>query len=249
MTTAIVTRTLTFEVAFNVRHMGGYRTRGGRETRPEIIRAASLHRLTDAGVDSLVAHGVRTVIDLRSDKEREDLPTPNMAAHGVNHVYAPVFRQDASPGSFAKDFQGYGPIYRRFLDTGRDAYRALFEVLADSDGGVIFHCAAGKDRTGVAAALILDLAGVLDEDIVSDYSASAALLKDAFKDWRPTTSPPPDAPVLTEEQRAKLLGSEPEYMEETVEYLRGRWGSGRGYLRDLGLDDRIIDRARARIVW
>jgi protein-tyrosine phosphatase len=247
MSATTLTRTLAVEVAFNVRHLGGYRTRDGRETRPTIVRSASLHRLTDAGVTSLVAHGIRTVVDLRSEKEREEMPTPNMTAHGVTHVFAPVFRTDASPASFADGFVGFGPVYRRFLDTGRDAYRALFEAIALSDGGVLFHCAAGKDRTGVAAALVLELAGVDDGDIVEDYAHSAGLLRDAFRDWKP--SAPADAPVIDEATREKLLGSEPAYMAETIEYLRGRWGSARGYLRDLGLDDGTINRARARITW
>jgi protein-tyrosine phosphatase len=249
MTTTIVNRTLALEVAFNVRHMGGYTTRDGRETRPEVIRAASLHRLTDSGVDSLVAAGIQTVIDLRSEKERETLPTPNMSAHGVRHVFAPVFKTDASPTSFADGFEGFGPVYRRFLDTGRDAYRTLFDVIASSDGCVLFHCAAGKDRTGVAAALVLDLAGVDDSAIVEDYAQSAGLLVDAFKDWKPTAEQQANAAKISPETRAKLLGSEPEYMVETIEYIRGRWGSARGYLRDLGLSDDTINRARARIAW
>ena len=177
------------------------------------------------------------------------MPTPNMEAHGVRHVFAPVFKSDAAPTSFANDFQGYGPIYRRFLETGRDAYRTLFGVFAESEGGVLFHCAAGKDRTGVAAALLLDLAGVRDEDIVGDYSQSAGLLKDAFSDWKPTPEQQARMGEINDETRAKLLGSEPEYIQDTLGHIRATWGSTEGYLADLGLTRDELAAVRSRMVW
>lgn len=250
MTTATaLDRTLTFEIAHNVRHMGGYRTRDGRETRPTIIRSASLHRLTDGGVDSFVAAGIRTVVDLRSEKECDEFRTPNMAAHGVRHVIAPVFQGDASPAAFSEGFAGFGPIYQSMLDTGAVAYRTLLEVIADEDGGVLFHCAAGKDRTGVAAALLLDLVGVADDQIVADYAESAERLKDAFRETQMTPEQRERMSALSDETRALLLGSEPAYMVETLDFVRGRFGSARGYFRTLGLGDDVITRARMRMLW
>jgi protein-tyrosine phosphatase len=250
MTTAItIDRTLTFEVAHNVRHIGGYRTRDGRETRPTIIRAASLHRLTDAGVDSFVAAGIRTVIDLRSEKERDELRTPNMEAHGVRHVFAPVFTSDASPTALSEDFVSFGPIYRSMLDTGATAYKTLLEVVAEADGSVLFHCAAGKDRTGIAAALLMDLAGCSDEDICEDYSRSSDLLRDAFRESQMSEEQRSRMNQLSEATRAKLLASEPEAMSETLDFLRGTFGSARGYFRALGVADDTITRARMRMLW
>jgi protein-tyrosine phosphatase len=241
-------RSLAVEVAFNVRHLGGYVTRDGQRTRPDVVRAASLHRLTDCGVDSLVQHGVRTVVDLRSERERDEFPTPDMARHGIRQVFAPVVRGDASPATFADGFVGYGPVYRDFLHAGRDAFRTLVAVIAESDGGVLFHCAAGKDRTGVAAALLLDVAGVSDEDILADYSASEALLAGAFEDAQLTPAQRARTAKLSPDQRARLLSSHPAYMSETLAFVRERWGSARGYLRSVGLDEATIGRARARML-
>jgi protein-tyrosine phosphatase len=249
MTATLTSRSLVLEIAFNVRHLGGYRTSNGRETRPDIVRAASLHRLTEAGADALAGHGVATVVDLRSEREREEFRTPNLSSRGIRHVFAPVFREDASPPSYAEGFEGFAPIYRRFLETGRDAYRVLAEAVAESDGAVLFHCAAGKDRTGVAAALLLDLAGVADDEIVADYAVSERLLKEAFQDSQLSVAQRERMSKLSEDARAKLLSSAPEYMAETIAYVRGRWGSARGYFRDIGLDDGTIDRVRARMVW
>ncbi len=246
-TETAIQRHLHFEYTFNIRHLGGYRTRDGRETRAEVIRAASLHRLTDAGVEEFVSHGITTVVDLRSERERVDTQAPDMAGHGVRHVFAPVFSDDASPAGLSEGFTGFGPIYREFLETGQPAYRALFGSIAASEGRVVFHCAAGKDRTGVAAALLLELAGVEDEDIVADYSQSAELLKNAFADLRAREAQTRPANV-DEATMQKLLGSEPEYIEDTLSYIRGRWGSARGYMHAIGLTPAETSALRAKLV-
>ena len=242
-----IQRHLRFEYTFNIRHIGGYRTRDGRETRADVIRAASLHRLTDAGVDEFVSHGITTVVDLRSERERHETPTPSMEAHGVRHVFAPVFSGDASPAGMSEGFTGFEPIYRNFLETGQTAYRTLFGSIAASEGRVVFHCAAGKDRTGVAAALLLELAGVEDTDIVADYSQSAGLLKTAFADLRAREAQTRPATV-DEATMAKLLGSEPEYIEDTLAYIRGRWGSARGYMHAIGLTPAETAALRCKLV-
>src|SRR4051794_26810770 len=131
---ATLTRDIELEIAHNVRHLGGYRTNHGRTTRQDIIRGASLHRLTDAGLDALAATGVRTIIDLRSSAELEEQATPDLVRHGITFVHAPVFEKDASPVGLAKEFPGYAKVYRSFLRSGKDAYRILFEVVSESEG-------------------------------------------------------------------------------------------------------------------
>jgi protein-tyrosine phosphatase len=242
---AFAERCVSLEVAHNVRHLGGYATRDGRRTRSDVIRAASLHRLADPG--ALVSLGVRTVVDLRSSKEREEMVTPDLASFGIRHEHAPVFEADGSPRAFTEGFAGYAPIYEQFLDTGLDAYRKLFFSLAGSEGAFVFHCAAGKDRTGVAAALMLDLAGVADGDIIADYALSAGLLEPALREWEAAEEQREDARRTDPELRRKLMASDPEDMDATLTYLRSRWGSAEGYLSGLGLDDADIARVRARL--
>jgi protein-tyrosine phosphatase len=241
-------RDLHLEVAFNVRHIGGYQTRDGRETSSMFVRAASLHRLSDDGVDGLLAAGIRTVIDLRSDEERQRMATPALAPAGIDHVFAPVFQSDASPGSLVLEHGSFAPAYERFLCSGHAAYLAMFRIAATASGGVLFHCAAGKDRTGVAAALLLDLAGVEDDDIVADYAASAPRIRDAFADWKRSPAEEAAAATMTPEQRDRMLSSDPEVMHATLQFLRRRWGSARGYMAAIGLSPREIRELRARLV-
>lgn len=198
-------------------------------------------------MDEFVAHGISTVVDLRSERERAEAPTPNMAAHGVAHVFAPVFSSDASPAGLGEGFAGFGPIYRDFLDKGQKAYRTLFGSIAASDGRVLFHCAAGKDRTGVAAALLLELAGVEDADIVEDYRQSAELLATAFADPRAREAQSRPA-KLDEATMQKLLGSEPEYIADALAYMRGRWGSARGYMHAIGMTPTETSTLRGKLV-
>ena len=244
MTLTITNRELRLEVAHNVRHMGGYRTRDGRTTSNSIVRSAGLHRLTDHGMRTLADSGVTTIVDLRSTVERERDVTPDPSAVGLRHVFAPVFEQDQSPvGQASEEFPGYAVVYRRMLETGRNAYRALFEVIADSDGGVLFHCAAGKDRTGVAAALMLGLAGVEDETIVEDYAISAALLEPLMQDWLPKMA----ERGISEERGRKLLASPPEDMRDTLRHIETTYGGAAGYLESVGVSTATMSAAKARL--
>lgn len=240
MTTATqIDRTLTFEIAHNVRHMGGYRTRDGRETRPTIVRAASLHRLTDAGVDSFVAAGIRTVIDFRSEKECDDRRTPNMEAHGVRHIFAPVFRSDASPAGLGADFTGFGPVYQKMLHSGAGAYRTLLEVVAEADGGVLFHCAAGKDRTGVLCALTLLALGVDEADVTADYELTNlnAMLDGVLVQAAARYAKRIGRPIEPEEIRP-MIRVERAFLDAALGAIAQRSGSVDAYLEDmLGLDD------------
>lgn len=245
MVLTIPTRELQLEVSYNVRHLGGYRTRAGHTTNDSVIRSAGLHRLTAAGVASLADAGVRTVVDLRSGAEREAAPTPDMAAFGIANIPAPVFEQDASPaGLSSEEFPGFAAVYERMLVQGTGAYHTLFSILAAADGRVLFHCAAGKDRTGIAAALLLELVDVPDETIVDDYTRSAGLLAPLLKEWLPSMK----ERGVSEDRAKKLMESRAPDMSATLRHVRQHYGSSEGYLRGIGISPDEISALRARYV-
>jgi len=244
MEQTITNRELRLEIAHNVRHIGGYRTSSGRITSETVIRSASLHRLTDNGMRGLAEAGVTTIIDFRSDEERQRDVTPDPRPYGIRHVHAPVFQQDASPVGIEHEFAGFGPVYARFLDTGRHAYRTLIEVTAESDGRVLFHCAAGKDRTGVAAALFLDLAGVDEETIIADYTLTETLLRPMLDQWLPEMR----ERGIDEARANLLLGAPREAIETALQYLRDTHGSAEGYAHDLGVSRDTISALRAKLI-
>jgi protein-tyrosine phosphatase len=183
-------------------------------------------------------------VDFRSTVEVERDVTPDMTRHGVRNIQAPVFQSDAAPSALGEDFPGFGAIYERFLDQGGGAYRTLAETVLDYDGSVVFHCAAGKDRTGVGAMLLLELAGVAEVDIVADYAESAYHLESERPVWIERMTGRGMSPELSE----KLLGSHPEAMEVTLDVLRHRWGSAAGYLRSQGMTGQRIEQLQERLV-
>jgi protein-tyrosine phosphatase len=130
------------------------------------------------------------------------------------------------------------------LEMGRNAYRRLFETVADTDGKVVFHCAAGKDRTGVAAALMLGLAGVERETIVEDYSHSYRLLEPVFNEWLPKMA----ERGIDEARARRLMASEPEDMRRTLEHIDSLYGGPAAYLESIGVSAGTLSAVKSRLV-
>ena len=243
MTLTISKRELRLEVAHNVRHIGGYQGSHGLTTQ-SIVRSAGLQRLTDGGLAAMAASGITTIIDLRSSVEREEQGTPDCSRFGMRSIHNPIWEADASPVGLGDEFNGYAPIYRTMLETGAPAYRRLFETIAESREGVLFHCAAGKDRTGVAAALLLELAGVADSEIIDDYALSETLLAPMFAEFAPRMA----ERGIDEAKARKLMASDPAAITDTLAHLRERHGNAEGYMRGIGMSSSAINGLGARLV-
>src|SRR5262249_25036603 len=162
--------------------LGGYPTRAGGSTRYGVLfRAATLVRITPADRERLAALGVGPVFDLRSHRELQQGGMPDLADTGVAHEHAPLLpATHLSPPLLAlrcRVFsQDVSDAYMNMLGSGAGAFRRVFEVVAVETRPVLFHCAGGKDRTGVLAALFLALAGVESDHIVADYALTTTYL-------------------------------------------------------------------------
>ena len=163
------------EGAYNVRDLGGLRTADGRRTRPGLIyRSDSLDAITPADADKLFGKlHIGTIVDLRTKAETElggqELPVPRFRFSVLveGRLGTEPFPSDV-PAELAK-------VYLGNIDDGRAAVKGTFEVIAANlPRGVptLFHCAAGRDRTGIIAALLLGLVGVTDGQIAQDYVQS-----------------------------------------------------------------------------
>ncbi|MBP0452165.1 tyrosine-protein phosphatase [Kitasatospora sp. RG8] len=166
-------RTLVWDGCLNVRDLGGIRTTGGgRTSHRAIVRADNLDRLTAEGWDTLLDHGIRTVVDLRNIEEYKPLlPLPE----GVELIRVPL-DELAGPAWW----ETYGRLdgtplaLRPYLDHCAHAAAELVTTIAGArPGGLVVHCGAGRDRTGLAALLLLALAGAEPSEIVADYLLSA----------------------------------------------------------------------------
>ena len=144
-----------------------------------LVRSDDIGHLTQAGCDALIAYGVTTVIDLRTDTELARVPNP--FTNGVGAVYRHVPLIDDSMMLGLGEASGMFERYLWMLDGRPEAFRATFEAVAEAEGGAVFHCFAGKDRTGLVAAMLLSLAGVPDEAIASDFAETDAQLAASYQ--------------------------------------------------------------------
>ena len=238
-----VTRALAWDACLNVRDLGGLTTVDGRRVRRgALVRSDQLCRLNDDGRDALLAHGVRTVIDLRTPAEVEKNPDPIWHERGVDYVLVP--QQDEQFWKSIDPARTRAERDSLVLDQRAEHIVAMARVVANAaPGGVLIHCLAGKDRTGIAVALLLGLVGVSEADIAADYALSEA----ALANERAAAL----AAAADEEARARVMrgyDSRAETILATLAHLRVRHGGAVAYLTRAGLTDAEIERIRARLL-
>lgn len=228
-------RAIALEGASNLRELGGWPAEDGRRVRPGLVwRSATLANLTEADAARVAALGLRTVCDLRGIREAE--ARPSRLPPGVERVHIPI---EPTVGASLRDLlqreQATGEdvvalLRRAYLDyTARflGVYRRLFELLLERRAPLLVHCSAGKDRTGVGAALLLTALGATRETVLADYRATDRL-------WRRDHSLPEGTPRPLADA---LLATHPELLEETLDQAIALHGSVPALLeRGLGLD-------------
>ena len=244
-------RDLVWDGCLNVRDLGGHPTEDGGETRfGSIVRADSVSQLSPEGWEALVEYGIRTVIDLRGDHEREDDP-PGELPVTVEHV--PFMEaSEAEWEEIAEDLdrldelpvadatrEAYVIFLERFKSNVGNAVRAVVEA---PEGGVVVHCVGGKDRTGLLTALLLHLAGVPTEEVAADYALSEERLRPRHDAWLEA------AETDVERRRLERIArTPPEVITGVFEELDQRYGSVEAYLRAAGVGDDELERARSRL--
>ena len=176
-------RSIALEGASNLRDLGGWQAAaGGRVRFGAVFRSASLGRLTDADAATLAATGLRTVVDLRGERERHHAPSRLDSLPGVAVHWLPI---DPSLGASLRDLaaareatgeDAMGLMRRAYVAYALEwphRYAAMFDLLLqEARRPLLFHCTAGKDRTGLGAALLLSALGVQQEAIRTDYLAT-----------------------------------------------------------------------------
>ena len=170
------TRILQWDGCLNARDLGGYATEDGHETRwDRVIRSDNLIRLTDAGRQALIDHGVRRIVDLRLPRELEQDPPPFRGHDIVDYHHVSFIDPEAEPGPSVETL---ADDYKRMLERYKPGVTSIMRAIAEApqDGAVLIHCHSGKDRTGIISALLLRLAGVPTETAAEDYGLDLTLL-------------------------------------------------------------------------
>ncbi|MDR3114050.1 MAG: tyrosine-protein phosphatase [Treponema sp.] len=181
-------RLLPLEGAHNLRDLGGYPAGAGRRLRwGKLYRAGDLHRLSPGDRAFLEARNIKTIVDFRGDRERKaapDVPPATLVQTFELPIDAASILDLCAPETKAGGEALMQELYGRMVVTARPQYRHFFRILGDpAHTPLLFHCSAGKDRTGLAAAFILAALGVDRERIYEDYLLSAVYLKEAIRQW------------------------------------------------------------------
>ena len=238
-------RHLPLEGSYNVRDLGGYQTSNGGMTRwKTILRSGDMHDLTLKSRAALVDYGVRTVVDLRRDTELEEKPNDFADSPGVSYHHHDIWGKLIAPARSDYDDASVWWLshYRMLLDERRSQVCDAFATVADPDNWpVVFHCAAGKDRTGVVAGLVLSLAGVPSAMIAEDYALSAHFLLDRFL----AVTPPEEVPIDFGWREYQREHCPPEAMRMTLKHLESMYGGAEGYLVGGGVSQAQIDSMRS----
>ncbi|GAA0673002.1 tyrosine-protein phosphatase [Kitasatospora atroaurantiaca] len=250
----------------NLRDLGGIPLPDGGRVRPgTVFRSGQLDRLDLAGEPAFAALRLRTVVDLRTEYERT--ARPDRMPGGAHLLVADVMADSAGSGAASRlgaamadpalanrTFDGRRAQqalmddYRAFVTSAsaRAAYKQLLTAVARPEGGpLLFHCTAGKDRTGWGATLILLLLGADTRTVEAEYLSVAPAVKAAF------------APVIEAFIRAggnpeiaeAILTVRPAYLAAALDTMTDLWGDAESYARaGLGLKDETLDALRARLI-
>jgi len=239
---AIFERVITLEAVHNFRDMGEYRTVDGRVTRPgQLFRADGLYRLTGNDLETLRPLGLRTVIDLRTIGELDEHGRYPVELFPLNWHHLPVVDvtwekvevNDRSAAVFLHD------QYTSMLEYGEPLLANAIRILAMPGAlPAVFHCAAGKDRTGILAALVLGALGVPDEVIVDDYALTRAGM-DRMRHWAEETNP--EMMAAWQAMPAVYAAAEPEAMAALLADIRAAHGTVRAYVRSLGVPSAALE--------
>jgi protein-tyrosine phosphatase len=242
-------RHVSFEACFNFRDLGGYGTNDGRRVRwGTLFRSDSLERLSDADVERLGALGLRTAVDLRSSAERERGPARLDGLPRVSIHHTPLFEQGAlpfEPAELASEEPPPGQTYLAIAEAGSAALGAAVRAVAHGEEATVFFCAAGRDRTGMLAALILSALGVEDDAIVADYRLSDRSVEPAIA-WSQVNAPDRAAEFAVLPNW--VLYTTAEGIQAFLDGLRAQHGSIEAYLAQAGAGADVVAALRGRLL-
>jgi protein-tyrosine phosphatase len=243
-------RLIALDAVHNFRDLGGYPTVGGQTTKwRTLFRADGLYRLTTADAQAVIDLGVKTVIDLRTDNEvktRGTFPVDKfpVAFHHLSIIDATWNEGETPVIEDTVEFLVWA--YREMIANAAQKFANAIEVIAATDVlPLVFHCAAGKDRTGVLAALILSILGVPDEIISADYGLTELGMKRLIK-WAEVSQP--ELATAYANMPARFAAADPRAMAIILDDLNTKHGSVQNFVREIGVSDQTANTLRESLL-
>lgn len=246
-------RLLPLQGASNVRDLGGYPTIDGRHTRwGALLRADGTHALTADDRAILQHYDIGLVVDLRMEQELQRAPSVYSGAAFVSYRHIPLQR-DGDSASRTTDGaaapQSLDAYYRHIVDECQASLRAVFDVLTAPQAlPALFGCTAGKDRTGIVAALALSVAGVRRDVIIEDYALTAIHGAALLRRLRAEGAAYAERMGQPADWFDRMLLCEPQFIANLLAYLDARYGSPEHFLQAIGVRAEQQARLRANLV-
>ena len=240
------------EGALNLRDLGGYAADGGHVRRGIVFRSDNLNTLTDVDLETFDRLGIRSVFDFRGPREIEQQPSrlwPSVS----NHVNLPITGDTVQEKTFIErvisgelreiKVDDIGANYVTILENRGDRFATVLASIASSaHRPILFHCTAGKDRTGLAAALIHGLCGVSRDDIVHDYGLSDKYRLQARRAALAKLFEPHGIDI---EPLIPAISAPRQAMHFALDHLESEHGGIHAYvIKSLGIDERTVDTIR-----
>lgn len=210
----------------NLRSLEGLPVAGGSIEAARLWRSDNITISPDEELRDLHGRGLRTVIDLRAPDEVQLTGTSVLERTSIRHVHRPMTRKAADPATLAAtfesitDYEGVGAWYLRLARARSAVLLGCLRDIASADGGVLFYCTAGKDRTGVLAAVLLLLLGAEDDVVIEDYARTGESVERVHRRYADATGRPMPS---TEYPDHPILDAHPDSM---AAFLRGVHASG-----------------------
>lgn len=219
----------------NMRDLGGYPTEDGRVTAfGRLIRSDVPLGLEKKDKKILLDNKMDTVIDLREERERARVRSSLENARGFSVYHCPL-----SYPTKIHSLEGKIPgSYLKLIDEKQSVARAL-SLMADAPNGVLFHCTAGKDRTGILSSLLLSFVGVPLADILADYQVSYTYSREFIREMHKAH---PDWPMFA--GMSKM-----EYMEQFHDMFVRKYGSVEQYFNEIGLTQLQKKSLKAKLLY
>jgi len=250
MTDFAPSRNVELDGVFNFRDLGGYPTEDGRSLRwRTLFRADGLGRLTADDVETLRPIALKTVVDLRRAHELDERGRFPFESYPVAFHHLPVidttWDRELARSENLPATEFLHRAYTAMLAEGAPRFAAAFRVLADADAlPAVFHCAAGKDRTGLLAALVLGALGVAAHDIVDDYALTQATMERFVARVRSER----DGDALIDSVPQTFFAAEPAAMARVLDDIEQDHDSVRGYVQAIGVESDVLTRLEALLL-
>ena len=221
-----MTRRIPLAGTANTRDLGGYPIPGGYTAWGRTFRSDAPVDLTKGDVELLRKLGITTHIDLRTKDELQRRPSALALLPGFDYHHVDLCADmQMMPGSEEGVAVSYLEMTRQIRPMAE-----IFHIIAEAKGGLLFHCAAGKDRTGVVAAILLMLAGAGRAELLADYLLTAAYLREPLQKLIESD---PDIP-------AYIVTPRIEYIERFLDRFLEAYGGARNYLNSIGIPEEEI---------